>query len=50
MAIITTFFGDLGLAPPPHHPAPAQRLDWRGGLLLVLAFVGLGCDLARSMA
>lgn len=50
MAVISTFFGGLSLvATASKHPVHTARLEWWGGLLLVVSLVGLGFDLARAV-
>ncbi len=53
MAFITTLIGGLGLVAtagrdPGRDPGRAARLEWFGGMLLVVSFVGLGFDLAQA--
>ena len=51
MVIITTIVGGLGLvATASNRPALAARLEWWGGMLLVVSLVGLGFNLAQASA
>lgn len=49
MAIVTTLLGGLGLvATAQRRPDGQARLEWLGGMLLVVSFVGLGFNLAQA--